>query len=306
MAAGAVVPPPPPGFKLDKTAAPPPPPPGFKLDTPAQPTPKPTAEITPPRSDQQGLTGMLGHAEQIVRTKAEGGTTPAVANFMASPELGVLQAAKGVSEYFTGHPVAGMKDEAKGALEAATIPGMVMGPEAVNLAPSAERASAIFDAVKAEAGNMPVNLKRAGDELLRMKELDLAGGKMPKAVTRLLERYTAPVKTGVKGVKEPARPLTYSEARDFYQNITQLSADEGQALKPVVRRQMAKVARALKDDIGDAAREAGQAAQYYQAMGEYAKAKQLAGVVKTIAKTAIGASVLGEGWNLYQKVLGAK
>lgn len=95
------------------------------------------------------------------------------------------------------------------------------------------------------------------------------------AAGKLIERVTKPLKTAIKGVKEPARPLTYSQARDFYTNITSMTPEEISTLKDPIRRQMGAVARALKDDIGDAAAKVGRAGDYYAAMKDYANAANL-------------------------------
>ena len=99
--------------------------------------------------------------------------------------------------------------------------------------------------------------------------------------------------------------MTYADARDFYHNITELSADEKMALNPVMRRQIGIAAKALKDDIGDAAAQVGQAAKYYAAMKNYAQASNLLKASKTIgdwALKAAGAGAALEGgkmlWNL--------
>ena len=231
----------------------------------------------------------------------------------------------------------GLRKAAGGVMEAATIPLMMTGPEeaigkeavmrvpaAVKAAgkaipsaeragemlntvvkaagkiskaiPSAERAGEMLNTVMGSASNLPVNLSRSGDELMRAVELE-PYNTLPKAVRRLIERYTAPLKGAVKGVpKEGARPLTYKEARDAYNAITgKLSDEEISKLTPVMKRQMVKIAMALKDDIGDTAAEVGQAARYYAGMKEYAQAKRLAAAAKLVAKLGLGGLVAGGG-----------
>lgn len=227
----------------------------------------------------------------------EAGTSPATAEFMGSPILGATKAAQGVVEK---KPL----KVASGLLDMATIPSMVVGgPEAgaaIEALPSRAYAAQLFKDVSAHAGDVPVSLTRAGNPLLRFKEMADAGGTMPKAINRLLQRATAP----------GGKPLTYDEARDIYSNLSALSAEDINRLNAPMRRQMGIVTQALKDDIGDAANQAGQAAKYYAAMKDYARASKLlrasGKIQEYLAKPAIKAAGAGAGgvagYELYKKL----
>lgn len=241
-------------------------------------------------------------------TGLESGVSKGAADFVGSVPLGAVKMAQGIAET-SDHPVKGPLKTLGGALQVATLPSAFIGgpvaDAAIEAIPSRAAAAEMFKDVMADASNVPVNLSRSGNELLRMKELGDSGGTLPKAITRLLERYTKPIKGAVKGEKEGARPLTYSEARDFYSNISALSSNEKMSMNPIMKRQIGAVASALKDDIGDAAAQAGQAAKYYGAMKQYAQASRLLRAASTIGNWALKAAGAGAGiegakllWNL--------
>ncbi len=231
-------------------------------------------------------------------TGLESEVPPAVADFMGSVPLGVTKFAQGVAET-PQHPVRGPLKAASGALQAATIPMAFMGGPVANRAieaiPSAEWAGKMFQSVAGDAGAVPVNLSRSGNEMLRVKELADAGAPMPQAIGKMLQRVTKP----------GGKLLDYVTARDFYSNITRLSADETARLNPIMKRQIGIVANALKQDIGDAAAQVGRAADYYSALRDYARAAQLKRAAIKIAQyvgVPVTVGALGAaakmGWNL--------
>lgn len=188
-------------------------------------------------------------------------------------------------------------DLAKGALGA-------VGKAATGVAkntglPSRKVGAELFKDVMAHAGNVPVSLTRSGDALLRAREIADAGTSMPQAVSKLLRRVT-----------DPSKPTpTYEEMRDFYTNISSLSANEMSRISPVMKRQIGLIAKGLRDDIGDAADQAGQAAKYYAAMKNYSQASKLLRAAHTIGKWAAGAAGAGglyEGYQLLSKAAGGK
>lgn len=236
----------------------------------------------------------------------ESGVSKGAAEFLGSPELGAVKTAQGIVET-PEHPIKGPLKALGGVAEMATIPSMVMGgpgaTAAIEAAPSRKFAAELFKDVSENAGNVPVLLQRSGPELTRFKELADAGGAMPKAVRRLMSRAA---EAGTPGGK----PLTYDEARDIYSNLSSLSAEDASRLNPVMRRQMGKAVQALKDDIGEAAGQTGQAAKYYAALKNYAQASKLlrasGKIQEYLAKPAIKAAGAGAGgvagYELYKKV----
>lgn len=163
-------------------------------------------------------------------------------------------------------------------MQAATIPSAFVAPEATEVAgnvargiggkvlPSGMRESAgkLFTAISEDAGKVPVELTNSGEAASRL--LDWQGKINPGSiVNKYLQRITSPSKG----------PLTYAEARDWYSVLGNLSAEEKTSLAPAVQRDLKMMVSGLKQDIGDAAGQVGRAADYYQAMGDYAKAARI-------------------------------
>lgn len=249
----------------------------------------------------------LGHAQgrgdEGYAGLNQGGNPKGVVDFMGSVPLGSVKMAQGIAEMHN-HPVKGTLKTLSGALQVGAIPSAVVGGPAAETAieaiPSRKVAAELFKDVSEHAGNVPVELTRSGDELLKMKEMADAGGKLPPAIRKLLERYTAPIKGAIKGTREGARPLTYNEARKFYENITDLSASDKMGLNKNGARQLNIVREALKHDIGEAANQVGQSAKYYAAMKNYAQASKLLRAAHTMGKWAIGAAGAGSAIEVYQ------
>ena len=149
--------------------------------------------------------------------------------------------------------------------------------------PTRAKAGAMFQNVMAKAGDQPVWMQNSGAELNRALELADRGGTKPTTVSKLARR--------VGNVNNA--PMNYGEARDFATNLSDLSADEKMALKPVMRRQVGKLSRAFNQDVGDAASRAGVGDQYTQAMRDYARASQLRNAATTAAKWAVPVAVGG-------------
>ena len=279
------------------------------LETPTQPTtPGAVLMAAPPRTTE----GWFGVAEKDLReggsrtgvgkilgtmqgrgdkgyTGLESGVSKGVADFMGSPETGALQVAKGVSEV-PSHPVKGAGNVVGGLLKAATIPGTMMaGPEveAVGAAiPSTEKAAKILGDVAEHANNVPVRMKNTWPALEEYLKYQHSGGAPSKVITDMLARMD----DFNKG------PMTYEDARRFYTNISRLSDQEMSTLNPNMRRLMGGVKEAFKKDIGDAAGQVNQAANYYKGLKEYAKAAKLEKAAGEMWKWAIrlgGTAALG-------------
>ena len=110
--------------------------------------------------------------------------------------------------------------------------------------------------------------------------------------------------TRIADVGEKGGALTYNEARQFYHNISELSASEKMAAKPSDLRLIQNFKHALGDTIATAADSAGRLQQYQSAMSEFSRAKGLQEGLKTAGKVALGATGLGGaltgGYNAYQ------
>lgn len=127
-----------------------------------------------------------------------------------------------------------------------------------------QQAGKLFDAVAQDAGNVPVALDNSKDAALRLMDMQRVTNLGP-TVNKYLNRITKP----------NAPDLTYNEARDFYSALSEMSWGDRLTLNPKVQYLSRQLVRGLKTDIGNAADQVGQAANYYQAMGQYARAARL-------------------------------
>ena len=168
-----------------------------------------------------------------------------------------------------------------------------------------ESAESLFDTVSQNAGKIPVQLTNAQEgatALLDWKEKVNPG----PTINKFLARVTDPKKG----------PLTYDEARDWYSLLRKLSADESSKLPDAVNRDLKGLVAGLRQDIGDSADQVGHAADYYRAMGNYAKAARMQETWQNLkqwavpaavkgAATAAGAGTVGvTGYTLYRLITG--
>jgi hypothetical protein len=143
-----------------------------------------------------------------------------------------------------------------------------------------ETAESLFNTVSQNAGKIPVNLNNAQEgatALLDWKDKVNPGPTINKFLNRITDSE--------KG------PLTYDEARDWYSLLSKLSADESSKLPPAVMRDLKGTVRGLKVDIGDSADQVGHAADYYRAMGNYAKAARMQETWQNLKQWAVPAAV---------------
>lgn len=164
---------------------------------------------------------------------------------------------------------------------------LVPGAETI---PRSARAARKFDDVMGAAKDVPIDVEGPGKAALRIHELSESGGSMPMAVRKFLNRITNPNK----------EILPYHEARDFYSNISRLSAAEQQRLTPVMKRAVGELRAALDAANEGAAGEVGKAELYRAAMKEYRRAALLKEGAKKGAKYAAGTAGAGAAY----KVLG--
>jgi len=127
-----------------------------------------------------------------------------------------------------------------------------------------ENAAGLLQSVAHDANKIPVQLTNAGDGALDLMKWQ-GKTQLGPTINKFLNRITNP-KMG---------SLTYEEARDWYQLLGKMSADETMKMAPPVRRSLTRMVVGLKDDIGRAADQVGHAADYYKGLGDYAKASRL-------------------------------
>lgn len=167
------------------------------------------------------------------------------------------------------------------------------------LTPAAMKESAgrLLQSVAGDANKIPVQLENSGDAAVRL--MDWQGKtQLGPTVNKFLNRITKP----------NADPLTYSEARDYYQLLGKLSYDETSKLAPPVQRDLAQMVAGLKTDIGNSADQVGRAADYYKGMGDYAKGAKYQDWYDTVKGAAIkgaaGAAGVSVGYRLWKELTG--
>jgi hypothetical protein len=156
-----------------------------------------------------------------------------------------------------------------------------------NAIPSTQSAAKTFQELKGAIGNHTVAVTdRLADTLAEIKQAVDTGSTLPPVINKFVTRI-ADVNEG---------PLTYTEARQFYHNVSELSASEKMAAKAGDLRLIQLFKHALGDTISQTADSAGRLLDYQGAMSGFAKAKQVEDFVdkgKKMAGAAIGSAVLG-------------
>lgn len=155
--------------------------------------------------------------------------------------------------------------------------------------PSTERAGKVFQELKGAIGDHSVHMTdRLANALADVKDAVDTGSTLPSVINKFVNRITS-LEEG---------PLTYKEARQFYSNVSDLSASERMASKGNDLRLIQEFKHALGETISSTAENAGRLQQYQGAMSEFASAKRMADRVdtaKNIAIKAIVPAVLGYG-----------
>ncbi len=130
---------------------------------------------------------------------------------------------------------------------------------------------------------------RLAGSLADIKDAVDTGSQLPSVINKFVTRI-ADMEEG---------PLTYKEARQFYSNVSSLSASERMATKGNDLRLIQEFKHALGETISNTAEDAGRLEQYQGAMRDFANAKQAQGRVETITdvakKAAIRAALGGIG-----------
>ena len=239
------------------------------------------------------------------------GASEGAADIIGSPAAAVTHLAQGAGKIILNptHPVEGLQRMAQGTREAITLPGLVVGgPEgaaALNLVPSASHAASVLNSIGEAAAKTPVVLSRTAPVLDELRNLGDTGSTLPKVVRQLSAqagKATQPrslpllksMQNDLSGVADTAQPtpLLYPKARDFYKNVTSLSAAEKMELTPALKYGMGNLREAFKADIGDAADAVGRGEDYAKAMREYASAQKLKEGAATVGKKALKYIVL--------------
>lgn len=188
-------------------------------------------------------------------------------------------AAQGKPNQVLGHAVAGATPYAIAAASPLISKGAgALADQVSDAFPSKARASGNFNAVSAAAGDMPVDLTNSQPAILKLMDWQKTTNLGP-TLNKFMQRITRPGQG----------PLTYDEARNFYQTLGNLSVDETNKLPKTVKYELKNMLGGLKQDIGNTAQNAGAGAQYYDAMNEYRNASQISN-----AKQAAGSFIVDQ------------
>ena len=180
------------------------------------------------------------------------------------------------------------------AVQLGTGPGIAEGAGVLEKAiPNAERAGKTFQELKGAIGNHTVAMTdRLADTLNEIKEASDTGSTLPSVINKFATRI-ADLDKG---------PLTYKEARQFYSNVSDLSASEKMAAKGKDLRLLQLFKHALGDTISQTAESAGRLQDYQNAMSEFAKSQRLKEGLSTAGKLALGAGGLGGAYQTYRSI----
>ena len=157
-------------------------------------------------------------------------------------------------------------------------PGMAEGAGmAAEAIPSAERAGKTFKELQGAIGTHTVAMtEKLSDALAEIKDAVDTGSNLPPVINKFVTR--------IANVEEG--PLTYKEARQFYHNVSDLSASERMAAKGNDLRLINNFKHALGDTVAQTAQDAGRLDAYRSAMSEFHNAKALSEKLDTVKKVA--------------------
>ena len=202
----------------------------------------------------QGATAPFVHPVQTV----EG-----IGNAIAHP----VDTAKAMASSAVSNPAQTVGNLVGGAVLAggAGEVGSAAASQIADATPTAmkARAAGLLQSVAHDANQVPVQLDNAGEAASNLMDWQKKTNLGP-TINKFLNRITDP-KQG---------PLTYEDARDFYQLLGRMSVDETTKLAPAVQRDLTQMVVGLKQDIGNAADTVGRAQDYYKGLGDYATASK--------------------------------
>lgn len=173
-----------------------------------------------------------------------------------------------------------------GAVPEAAAGGRVAQNLVEKVLPStrAAKAGKVFEELKGAIGNHTVDMTdRLSNSMADIRDAVDTGSTLPSVINKFVTRV-ADIDEG---------PLTYKEARQFYSNVSDLSASEKMATKGRDLRLINEFKHALGETIGDTANKANMLQQYRQAMQDYAGAAKTKETLKTIGKVALATAGLG-------------
>lgn len=248
---------------------------------------------------QGPLIDTIDKAREWLENKVTTGSQAGAGEFMASAPLGALRVARGGAEV-ASHPLQATKDIVGGGLQAATMPGMVLAPEAAEAAggliPSTARAGRKFEEVMSAAKDVPVNTAKPAEAAARGKEMFQHGSpSLPRILRAFNTRMADP----------EANPMTYKEGRDFLTN-SRMAMTEYLRNNPTMWRQVSIFRNALGEAVQEAAAQAGKGELYKSAMGEYRRAKAMQKLAVAAGALGIKMAGLGGMYSLAKSAFGSQ
>lgn len=171
----------------------------------------------------------------------------------------------------------------QGLTDAAMLGATVGVPKTINALPSASRAAASLQDIKASAGSVPIDMTAPGNTALDIYTQSQRGATLPSTIRKFINRAVDPNQG----------PMTYAEAKDFQSNVSNLSADEMGKLNPNMKRLVGQLNSDLKGSLQDAADTQGKGQQFTQAMQEYRNALRLKGLSSKAIDLAVKAAIAG-------------
>lgn len=134
-----------------------------------------------------------------------------------------------------------------------------------NAVPRAARAARNIQRVENVVSKVLPDMAAPGDVALRIQQMASRGGTEPRAVSKLVRRLTDPAQA----------PMDFQEGRDWYGNISRLSADEYNRLTGPIKREMGNLREAFHGSMTSAADTMGEGQRYAGAIKEYAQAQKI-------------------------------
>jgi hypothetical protein len=241
------------------------------------------AEDTLP-DEAKFVLGAAKGAGQAIKQFWNGANLPAAAYPGMQKQQGADLAPHGAVE--TAGSIIGPLATPAGEEAAQTLTPAIKGAwEAIPSIPTTSRAGKLFTEVMDAAKDKPVNLTRTQPALERVAQLTDAGAPVQTAPNKLLLR------------SQTISPLSYQDARDFYSNISNLSAQDKLGMNGPMKKAVGDLRVALKADIGDTAATVGKGPQYEKAMKQYQAAMRNKNAAKTVGNYAVktGATAAGLG-----------
>jgi hypothetical protein len=252
------------------------------------------------------ITGAGSFLKKMGAQPLHAGQPAGVGDLLSSPYLGPMRMVKGGAEGAQGKLWKGTKDVVGGGMEAAQLPSMFMAPEATSAAakllPSTEKAAGILENVAKAANHVELpHVNRPLSVAMKIRDFSKSGSVMPKVVKNFMERASKP------------EPMTYKEARSFYENATRVSFDEANRLTPKSKYMLGQFTKALDTSIHEAAKTVGMGDEYAKGMRAYHSAAKLRDFTSRVKNKAVPAATkgaftaagAGAGYKLMEMLIGA-